>query len=208
MKFLITSIMILAMLSASAEWVRGTVKMKNGELLTGYIKNLKTENEATVDFRRKQSDDVRKISSTSIAELQLRLSEGTLVAKYLNTSIINLSGEYRASKDKKWMRVIYRGEFDVMGYFTGDLMSDYYINWPGEENALMIYINEKNGAIANTKETLLRKSISTIFENRCDAMIRSVNEEIFVPNDIRDILRYYVDKCKKAEEIGFGVSEG
>lgn len=182
--------------------------MKNGELLTGYIKNLKTENEATVDFRRKQSDDVRKISSTSIAELQLRLSEGTLVAKYLNTSIINLSGEYRASKDKKWMRVIYRGEFDVMGYFTGDLMSDYYINWPGEENALMIYINEKNGAIANTKETLLRKSISTIFENRCDAMIRSVNEEIFVPNDIRDILRYYVDKCKKAEEIGFGVSEG
>lgn len=203
MKLLITSILIIMMMSASAEWVRGTIKMNDGQILTGHIKNFKSETESEINFKKKLSDEAQKIKSGDIDELQLRLSEGTLVAKYLHTSIININGEYKTSKDKQWLKVVYRGEFDVVGYFNGNLdLSDYYINWPGEDYALMIYINEKNGSIANSKETLLRKSISTIFESRCDAMIVSVNNEIFVPNDIRDILRYYVDKCKKSEEVG------
>ncbi len=190
-------------MSASAEWVRGTVKLKDGQLLNGHIKNFHNENESIIDFKKRLNDEVQKIRSENIAEVQLKLSDGTLVAKFLHTSIISITGEYKTSKDKMWMRVIYRGEFDVMSYFSkvADI-TDYFITWPGDDNAMMIYINEKNGSIANSKETLLHKSISTIFESRCDAMVTSVNEEVFVPNDIRDILMYYVDKCKKQEDIG------
>jgi hypothetical protein len=201
MRLLITSLLIFFMFSASAEWVRGTVKMKDGQILTGYIKNFKNETLQVIDFKKRQSDDVTKLKSDDIAEIQLRLSDGTLVGKFLHVSTINLAGEYKASKEKQWLRVIYRGEFDVLGYFYGN-STDHYINWPDEDVARMVYMNEKNGSIANTKETLLRKSIGTIFESRCDAMIVSVNNEVFVPNDIRDILRYYVDKCKTSPEIG------
>ncbi len=203
MKLLITSILMMLITTASAEWVRGTVKLKDGQLLNGHIKNFRNESTTNIDFKRRLNEDVQEISSDNISEVQLKLSDGTLVAKYLHTAIINIAGEYKISNDKRWMRVIYRGEFDVVSYFSkiSDL-TDYYIAWPDEDKAVMIYINQKNGSIANSKETLLRKSISTIFENRCNAMITSVNNEVFVPNDIRDILMYYVDKCKKQEDIG------
>ena len=79
--------------------------------------------------------------------------------------------------------------------------SDYFVNWPGEDSATRIYIQKHNGAIATDKETLLRKSVATIFEQKCDAMVIAVNEKTLVPLSISDILKYYVENCKKSDEL-------
>lgn len=197
MRHLIASILLLATLSADAEWVRGTVFLNNGEKKAGYIKNFRNENTTEIEFRNKPDDITEKFSSNDITELQLKLKEGTLVARYLYTAEINVKGEYKTSSQKNWLRVVYRGDFDVVSFYSGSFKDDdLYVNWPGEDKALMIYIWEKNAIVLSDKDMLSKKSISTIFNQKCDLMSSSVESGVFEPTSIRDVLRFYVDNCK------------
>lgn len=197
MKHLLIILLAMGSFVAKAEWVRGTITFNNGEEKTGYIRNFRDENTSEIDYKQKMNDEPVSFSGDAINQLVLRLKEGTLIAKYLYTYSINIGGEYKPSKEKSWLRVVFRGEFDVMSYFTGGFTdSDYYVNWPGDEKATMIYIREKNGVLGSDKMTLLRLSVSLIFGGRCDAMVDSVHDGSFLPGDINDILNYYVDHCK------------
>lgn len=199
MKHLLIIFLVLGSIVVKAEWIRGTITYNSGEEKSGYIKNFHNEDASVIEYKRKLSDEPLKISSNDISQLLLRVKEGTLIAKYLYTYSVNLSGEYKPSKEKSWLRVVYRGDFDVMSYFSGSFNdSDYYVNWPGDEKATMLYIWQKNGAIATDKMTLLRLSVSSIFENKCNSMVESVHNGTFVPADIKDILQYYVGNCKTA----------
>lgn len=202
MKHILFIFLLLFGFSANAEWVRGTVTFNDGQTKAGYIRNFSNEDATLIEFKIKEKDDPTKIPSDEIAQLQLRLKEGTLISKYLFPSSIGINGEFKKAKTKIWFRVVFRGDFDVMGSFLELLNeSDYFINWPGEDIASRIYIQKHNGSVATDKETLLRKSVTTIFENKCDAMILAIKEKTFVPLSIKDILKYYVENCKKSNEL-------
>lgn len=198
MKHLLIILLVFGSFIAKAEWIRGTITFHNGEEKTGYIRNFSDENTSEIEYKRKLSDEPVEIASESISQLLMRLKEGTMIAKYLYTYSVNLAGEYKPSKQKSWLRVVFRGDFDVMSYFTGSFRdSDYFVNWPGDEKATMIYIWEKNGVLASDKMTLLRLSVASIFMNKCDMMVESVHNGKFLPGDINDVLKYYVDNCKE-----------
>jgi len=197
MRHIIAFVLLLTTLFADAEWVKGNVFLNNGEERSGYIKNFSNENTTEIEFRSKLKDTSEKFSSNDIRELQLRLKEGTLVARYLYFSEINGKGEYKTSNHKSWLRVVYRGDFDVLSFYSGSFKdNDLYINWPGEDQALMIYIWEKNAIVLSDKDMLTKKSFSTIFHQKCDLMSSSVESGLFSPTSIRDVLRFYVDNCK------------
>lgn len=202
MKHILFIFLLLFSFSAKAEWVRGTITLNDGQTKTGYIKNFDNEDALLIEYKWKVKDEPTKIQSEEIAEVLLRLNEGTLIAKYLYPSCIGINGEYKKAKSKTWFRVAFRGDFDVMAPYS-ELLNEsvYLINWPGEDSAAMIYIQKQNGSIATDKETLLRKSVATIFENKCDAMIIAVNEHTLIPLTIMDILKYYVENCKKSNEL-------
>lgn len=196
-KLLIIFLLCLSSM-AKAEWVRGTIILNNGEEKTGFIRNLSNTDASFVEYKFKSSDDVVKLQSEEIKEMMLRLREGTLVVKYVYTSSIGINGEFKISKNKSWLRVVFRGDFDVLSFYSGSFRdSDYYINWPGENKATMIYIMGNNGLIGSDKNELLRKSVSSIFNDRCNLMVESIEKGTFLPEDIKQILRYYVDNCKE-----------
>lgn len=196
MKNLLMIFFVLYSFTAQAEWVRGTVSYFNGEEKTGYIRNLQNEATSFVEYKWKMKDEPIKIPADEIKELTLRLKDGSMILRYLYTSTISISGEYKPSKSKVWLQVALRGDFDVLCCFDDTFgEADYYINWPGQDRATMIYIR-KNGAVMENKQTLLKKSVSSIFEGRCDIMVEEVNNATFLPLDIMQIIRYYVDNCK------------
>ena len=202
MKHILIICLILFGFSCHAEWVRGTILLNDGQLKTGYIRDFTNEDATVIEFKLKTKDDPTSIMSNDVAQLQMRLKEGTLIAKYLFPSSIGINGEFKKAKNKIWLRVVFRGDFDVMGSYSELLNeSDYFVNWPGEDSATRIYIQEHNGAIATDKATLLKKSVSAIFEMKCDAMVMAVNEKSLVPLSINDILKYYVENCKKSDEL-------
>lgn len=196
MKKLLVIFFALYSFTTQAEWVRGTISFNNGEEKTGYIRNLQNEETSIVEYKWKIKDEPVKIPADDIKELTLRLKDGAMILRYLYTSTVCINGEYKPSKSRVWLQVALRGDFDVLCCFEdtfGDV--DYYINWPGQDEATMIYIR-RNGAVMENKQALLKKSVSSIFEGRCDIMVEEVNNSTFIPVDIMQIIRYYVDNCK------------
>lgn len=202
MNYFLLSLIVINSLFFRVEWIRGTITLNSGEEKTGYIKDLKNGKEIAIEYKQRLKDQPTEINSENIKEILLRTSNGSLVAKYLISESIGSTGEYKVAKAKEWMRVAFRGEFDVMCFYLVDQnSSDYYVNWPGEQNARMIYIDDQKGVLTHSKEELLRKSVSTIFPGKCDTMISEVNNDQFNPKGIGDVLRYYVEHCKSGKVL-------
>lgn len=202
MKHILIIIFLLSIISAKAGWVKGSITYYNGDEKTGYIKEFSKSETTLIEYKPKLDDKAVKIPAEEIKELVMRTPDGTLIARYLFLSSIGMNGEYRTSKEKMWFRIVFRGEFDVLSCYS-DLISstDYYINWPGDNNAQMIYIQEQNGVLATGKKALLRKSMSTIFTDKCNTMVDSINAETFIPKNIKDVLKYYVAHCKENSSL-------
>lgn len=197
MKYFLLFLIITNSFLVKADWIRGTITMNSGEEKTGYIKEIKNGDEAVIEFKVRLKDEPLEISSQNVKELLLRTNDGSMVTKYLIAESIGSNGEYKSAKSETWMRVAFRGDFDVMCLFSdSESSTDYYINWPSENNARLIYIDDQKGMISFSKEELLRKSVSFIFLEKCDLMISQVNNDLFNPEGIGDVLRYYVENCK------------
>jgi hypothetical protein len=202
MKHVLILFFLLSIISAKAGWVRGSITYNSGEEKTGYIKEFSKSETIFIEFRFKPDDKPVKIPAEEIKELVMRTQDGTLIAKYLYSSSIGMNGEYKTSKEKMWFRIVFRGEFDVLSSYSDLINSpDYYINWPGDNNANMIYIQEQNGVLATGKRVLLRKSMSTIFTNKCNTMVDSINAETFMPKNIKEVLKFYVAHCKENSNL-------
>lgn len=197
MRYLLLALMMISSLLLRADWIRGTITLHSGIEKTGYIKDLKSGEERVIEFKLKIRDQSIEVNSEEIREMLLWTNDGKLVAKFLLPETIGSNGEYKSAKSKSWMRVAFRGDFDVMClYNDSQNSSDYYINWPGANSANMIYIDDQKGVIALSKEELLRNSVSKIFTGRCDIMVTEVSTDQFNPKGIGDVLRYYVEHCK------------
>lgn len=197
MRYLVLALMMSSSLLLRADWIRGTITLQSGVEKTGYIKDLKSGEESVIEFKVKIKDQSIEVNSEDISEMLLWTNDGKLVTKFLLIETIGSNGEYKSTKSKCWMRVAFRGDFDVMClYNDSQNSSDYYVNWPGENSAHLIYIDDQKGVIAVSKEELLRKSVSKIFTGRCDIMVTEVNTDQFDPKGIGDVLRYYVEHCK------------
>ncbi len=202
MKHFILIVLFFTSFAVKADWVRGSITYHDGRKTSGYVKDFHSDTAPYVEFKSKMKDSSEKVLSNEIEEVEMKLRDGTLIIKYVLTSTINLAGEYKTSNSGTWLKLLFRGEFDVLGNFSAFLnASEYYINWPDDNIATMIYIQEKNGSIITGRKQLLKKSVSTIFSSKCDEMVEAVSQESFVPQSINEIMRFYVESCRTKQEL-------
>ncbi len=202
MKHFILLVFIFTSFTAKADWVRGSITYHDGRKSTGYVKDFNSDTAPYVEFKSKMKDSPEKILSSEIEEVEMKIHDGTLIIKYVFTSKINLAGEYKTSKSGTWLKLLFRGEFDVLGNFSTFINApEYYINWPDDNNATMIYIQEKNGSIITGRRELLVESVSNIFVGKCDEMVEAVKNESFIPHSINEIMRFYVESCRTKPEL-------
>jgi hypothetical protein len=202
MKHFILLVLFFASFAAKADWVRGSITYNDGRKTKGYVKEFHNANASYVEFKSKIKDSSEKVLSVEIKEVEMKQRDGTLIIKYVLTNTINLAGDYKIANSGIWLRLLFRGEFDVLGNFAQFLNApEYYINWSDDNIATMIYIREKNGSIITGRKELLVKSVSAIFTNRCDEMVDAVNSQTFVPYSIHDVMKFYVESCRTQPEL-------
>lgn len=203
MKYILVIVLLLASVLLKAQWVEGKITFNNGQTKVGYVKNIVDAKAAFIEYKKSLKDKAIQIGSNELFQVQLNFPDGnTLVAKYIQTIDLNRGGEFMVSKSKSWLRLVYIGDFDVLSYFTEFTNnSDYYINWPGEDSATMIYIKAPKASNAEIIYQLLKKSVAVIFKDKCDYMIESMDEGSFKPLQIEDILHFYTEQCKSTLEL-------
>ncbi len=197
MKHVLIVIFIFSGFFARAEWVKGTVTLSNGREKAGYIKYFTKVDQKKVKFRSVEKGKTTSLKSKELSEIRFEVKDDIRIIKNLYLKRENLKGKSHTSKTKCWYGVVYRGDFDVVGISTtGSINStDYYINWPGEKTASLIFTDGHQNTFVIGGKAFLKKASRVIFKGRCDLIVTAIEDESFKPKTILDIVDFYEKNC-------------
>lgn len=198
MKHLLIIIFIFSGLFARAEWVKGTIILNNGREKQGYIKYFSKVDKKTIQFRSQEKGKTTSFKSKDLSEVRFEIDKDeTRIFKNLHLKRENLKGKSHTSKAKSWYGVVYRGDFDVVGVSTSGSMNstNYYINWPGEKTASLIFVDGHHNTFVIGGKAFLKKSSRVIFKGKCDLIVTAIEDESFQPKTIKDIIGFYEKNC-------------
>lgn len=198
MKHFLIIIFIFSGLFARAEWVKGTIILSNGLEKQGYIKYFSRVDIKTILFRSQEKGKTTSYKSKELSEVRFELSKDeTRIFKNLYLKRENLKGKSHTAKAKSWYGVVYRGDFDVLAVNTSGSMNatTYYINWPGEKTASLIFTDGHYNTFVIGGKASLKKASRVIFKGRCDLIVTAIEDESFQPKTIKDIIGFYEKNC-------------
>lgn len=198
MKHILIIVFLFSHFFAHAELVKGTVVLNNGREKHGYIRYFSKVGQKTIQFRSHEKGQTTKLKSKDLSEIRFEINKDeTRIFKNLHLKRENLKGKSHTSKAKSWYGVVYRGDFDVVGVLTSGSMNatTYYINWPGETTASMIFMDGHSNTFVVGGKAFLKKASRVIFKGRCDLIVTAIEDETFQPKTIRDIIGFYETNC-------------
>ena len=215
MKKLVLIVLILSSMTSKAEWLKATLTFKDSTVKTGYVKYFDNAQAGKVSFKPGLGDKSVNIPSEELRIIEMHRDNGkTIKLRYIHPAqLFPFSSEMKIDKKRYWFGSVYEGDFNVLSVnitsANGAYMSqgststdNYYINWPGEDYAMLSSIVAGGLTIVVGNKKMMKKTNRLIFRGKCDKMLEEFDNETFNPKKIEEVIEYYEKNCGSKSKSG------